>query len=477
MQVARALFDTLYLYDADGNVRPNLVAKSEHNDDFTVWTTTLRPNIKFHNGKKVTANDVIRDQEYFRTSPVLGGAYARTYIDRSEIIDELTYRVFTKRPWPTMPHAGTTQLAVVADPDWLTSPDWAHPIGTGPFKIESWNLGKNMVLTRNPDYWRTDQWGNHLPYLDKLEYQVIPSDQERAEALAAGRVDVMMQTLATPAIAGMREQCKAGRLQCYSDEKGETPEDFVVLNTTKPPFNDVDARRALALAVDRDDYVRRVTGGLVETADGMYGPSSPWYSPSAYPAYDPTTAKRLVNGVKARNKGVFRFELIAPATEDAARMTAYLQEAWKRVGIDVTVSTMDNQKKIINLVTGAYQASLTQQFDAAHPVVNIAFFDPDQNSGALTLSFPRLSDPELSSLVEMFLRLPPEMPQWRAVNAKIMDRLNELVPFIWLDHAPRTILARPNVVNVVRSTLPDGELAEDFLLGSHPVSQIWIKRG
>src|SRR5690606_18974063 len=155
-----------------------------------------------------------------------------------------------------------------------------------------------MVLTRNADYWRIDQWGNRLPYLDKLEFQVIPNDTERAEALQAGRIDVMMQTLMTPGVSRLREQCRARELQCFSDEKGETPEDLVVLNTTRPPFNDLDARRALAMAIDREDYVRQVTGDLLEPADGMYAGSSPWYSPSAYPGFDPVAARQLVDAVK-----------------------------------------------------------------------------------------------------------------------------------------------------------------------------------
>jgi hypothetical protein len=120
---------------------------------------------------------------------------------------------------------------------------------------------------------------------------------------------------------------------------------------------------------------------------------------------------------------------------------------------------------------------LTQLFDAAHPVVNFAFFDPFQAVDApLSLSFPRLRDPELSNLVETFLRVNPEPSEQRALNTRIMDRVNEIVPFVWLDHAPRSIFAHPNVVNIVQATLPDGEIAQDFLLGSHPTSQIWIKR-
>src|SRR3954464_5027209 len=59
MQVSRALFDTLYAYDADGNAQPNLAAHADHNGDYTEWTVTLRPNIRFHDGRPLTATDIV----------------------------------------------------------------------------------------------------------------------------------------------------------------------------------------------------------------------------------------------------------------------------------------------------------------------------------------------------------------------------------------------------------------------------------
>jgi peptide/nickel transport system substrate-binding protein len=478
MQVARALFDPLFLFDADGNVQNNVVEKVEHNDAYTEWTVTIRSGITFHNGKKLTAADVVRESKLNRESPVLGGAYRLATIESSDVLDEHTFRTRTRKPWPTFRQQSTTQLGFVLDPDWLTSGDYQRPIGTGPFRIDRWEVGKRLVVTRNPDYWRSDRWGNRLPYLDRIEFQIVPSDQERAELLSAGKLDVMMQTLTTPNLVQLRTRCRAGELQCFSDEKGETPEDLVVLNTSKAPLNSLDARRALAMAVDRDDYVRHVTGGLNQPADSMFAPSSPWYSPTKYPDYDPTEAARLAGRVKVRNKGVFRFELLAPPTEEANRVTRYLQDAWRKVGIDVDVVTLDNQKKIIQQVSGKYQASLTQLFDSTHPVGMTAYLDPEPvRDDQLTVAFARLADPEIGVRAEALVRAdPPENSTWRTATARLVERVNIMVPFIWLDHAPRTVVARPNVVNITQATLPDGGIAQDFHLGSHAVSQIWIKR-
>jgi peptide/nickel transport system substrate-binding protein len=475
LEVSKALFDTLFTYDADGTPQPNLVMSYEHNEDYTVWTVTLRPGIRFHNGKPLTAASIVETNEYFRASTIIGGAYHLTALDHADVIDELTYRLYTSKPWPTMRDSGTSPLSVAADLEWLKGEDWAHPVGTGPFKIESWTLEHSLVVTRNRDYWRSDRWGNKLPYLDSIEFRVMPSDLERANALRAGHLDIMMQTLPTAELAELRKECRARKLQCFSDEKGETPENFVVLNTSKPPFNDLDARKALAMAVNRDDYVQRVTGGESKPADGIHAPGSPWYTASTYPGYDQDGARRLADAVKARNGGTFAFELMGAANEEATRIMQYLQASWKAVGIDAAILSSDNQSKIRRQILGEYQASVTQAFDNPHPAINMAFLDTTQTKpGQATLVFSRLDDAELGDRIESVVRQPTN-DGWVVGNALVMERLNQLVPFIWLDHAPRTIIARSNVVNVVEATLPDGQVAADFTGGAHALSQIWLR--
>jgi peptide/nickel transport system substrate-binding protein len=475
MVVAHALFDTLFAYDADGNAQPNLVKSFEHNEDFTVWTITLRPGIKFHNGKPLTANDIVVANQLFRSSEVLGGAYNLTALDHSDVLDDLSYRMYTTKPWPTFRDSATSPLSVAADTEWLQSGDWGNPIGTGPFRMEKWDLNDKLLVSRNRDYWRTDRWGNRLPYLDSIEFRVMTNDLVRATALRSGQIDAMMQTLPTAELAELRKDCRAGQLQCFSDAKGETPENFVVLNTTKPPFDDPVARRALAMSVDRDDYVRHIAAGESTPADGIHAPGSPWFTPSSYPGYDLEEARKLIASVQERNGGSFRFELMGLASEEGTRIMQYLQAVWKQAGIEVTIAPIDNRTKIIRQVTGDYQASVTQAFDATHPAVNMAFIDTVVARNPLTIVFSRLDDAELGARIESLYRTPPDPQLWKERNGQVMERLNQLVPFIWLDHAPRTVVARTTVVNVVDATLPDGAPAADFTGGAHAVSQIWLR--
>jgi ABC-type transport system substrate-binding protein len=181
--------------------------------------------------------------------------------------------------------------------------------------------------------------------------------------------------------------------------------------------------------------------------------------------------------VKVRNRGIFRFELMTPATDNGSRIAQYLQQAWKKVGIEADILSLENSTKIIRQLKGDYQASLTQLFEATHPSQLTAFLDPGATrDGDLSLVFSRLNDPELGTRIEDLLRGEPEVGVWRAATARIVERVNVMIPFIWLDHAPRNFFARPNVVNITQATLPDGRVAQDFVLGSHSLSQIWIKR-
>ena len=199
MQVARALFDALFLYDADGNVQPNLVDRTEHNADYTEWTVTLRPGVTVP--QRQAPHRRRRSSGAGRSAATrrcIGSAYSPPPSTAPRSSTSSRTRSITKRPWPTMRQSGTPAGRRPIRTG-STSNDWAHPIGTGPFKVEKWDLGKNMVLTATRTTGtRTGRGNAALPRQDRVP--IIPSDQDRAEAAPGGQLDIMMQTLTTPGI-------------------------------------------------------------------------------------------------------------------------------------------------------------------------------------------------------------------------------------------------------------------------------------
>jgi len=472
--VSRTFFDTLTAFDDKGDVHPFVAERLEHNADFTEWTVTLRQGIAFHNGKPVTADAVVRVQQYLMRSPVVGGAYYFT--QGIQVKDDRTFSITMKKPFASFPASMATSIGVVADPDWIESNNATHPIGTGPFVFDSWTPGDKLTVRKNPAYWRTDDRGTRLPYLDTVEFRIITDDLSRSTAIRSGEVD-LIQTASGRDIVDFRDRASKGEFQSFSDAKFETLEDFVMLNTLAPPFDDVDARRALAHAIDQDDYVDVVTGGVNERADSAYGQASRWHTDVDGPEYDLETARALVEKVKAKNGGRFAFTLTGATRSEFTTSLQYLQQRWIDVGIEVEIVTYEQAAGIIHVVAGDYQAVLWQQFDFAHPIADSIFWLPDEARPIpeFSLNFARLKDDEINDALNAAAAAPEFDAQYEAF-ARVQRRQAELVPYVWLAHSARTIVARPGLVNLIEYRLPDGTRGLEFVQGSHPLDQVWLTR-
>jgi peptide/nickel transport system substrate-binding protein len=473
LTIARAIYDTLAVYDENGDVQPYLAERFDHDAAYTNWTVTLRDAITYSNGKPLTAESFVATQRALKASPVLAEVFDG--VSSWEVTGPRTFVMHGARPWTSFPLGMAAQIGVAVDPDWLSSDDITHPVGTGPFIVDHWDVNKEIVLKKNPTYWRKDERGVAYPYLDQVTFRVIVDETARADALRKGEIDLMMLTYATPSVGEMLNAARAGSFQAFSDKRFETPEDYVLINTARPPFNGIEARTALARAIDLDDYVAKVTGGLDEPADSPWKPGSPWYSPVEYPKYDPAEAHRLVDLVKERNGGQFRVTLLGNPSNESVRIQQYLQEQWARAGIEVNLESTPQQTKIIRMIQGDYQLALTQQFDNVNPGQDTVYWqDWHKPLGQLSLNFSRIADADLTRL--SLEGLGAEGALQKEKYAAMARRINELLPFVWLAHASRTVIAKPRLVNVVRATLPNGRTMLEFIQGSHPIHQIWLRR-
>jgi peptide/nickel transport system substrate-binding protein len=476
MQVARAIFDPLFEYDEDGEVHPFLLERAEHNEDYTEWTLVLRDNITFHNGRKMTATDLSRVSAQLMASEVVGAAWAINDLSGARIVDDRTLVVQSTKPWVTLPHQSASQLGFVPDPDWMESPDWEHPVGSGPFKVDRWAPGTELSLKRNPDYWRTDGRGVRLPYLDRVDFEIIPDDSDRLDLLRRGALDVLMQTAPGPAAAQLISTARDGEIQLVTENRDETPEDFVLLNTMRPPFTDVATRRGLATAIDRQAASQYLSQGVNPPADGMYEPSSPWYVPTSYPNYDPAQARTLLDRAIVRDGKPLSFVLKGPDTPEGLRAMNFVRDQLAKVGVEVRLEGVQLSQMLITMLQGNFDALILQHFDYPNPAPEMVFVNPAQVKpiGEFTLSLSRVTDAGITGAIDGALHSLDPAARKNA-TALLQQRLGEIVPYLWLVHGRRHIAARNGIVNLVNHTLPDGAPGMDFLLGSHRLDQAWLR--
>ncbi len=475
-EVARTIFDTLSAYDDESVIQPNLAESFVPNDDFTEWTITIRPGVTLHNGKSVDGETVKRNQEYLMASQLTGAAYEPVESFSLDPSNDLAFIAHMKRPWVNYPYALATQIGVVADNDWLESGNTDKPIGTGPFSLENWVSGSTLSVKKNPNYWR-----DGLPYLDEVEFKVVVDASSRSAALRTGSLDIIQSASATELNLFKQDVADGQDYQIFEATSGETSEVFVQTNGMAPPFDDVDARRALSYATDKQAYIDVVAGGRYEEANGPFPPSSPWYIETDYPQYDPVKAQELVDKVKAAHGGTFAFELVGPPTPEAAAGMQFLQQQWNQFGMDVTIPQVEQSQLIVKVLTGAYQATLWTQFDSPHPLGDSVWWHPNSapDIPGFALNFARNRDDRIGTALDA-AREATDPAAEKSLYQDVQTYLAEDNPYIWLYHTQLAIVAQPNVVNVVNYELPpnaQGETHKGLAIqfGSHPLYQVWLR--
>lgn len=453
--VGLAVYDTLVAYDAKGQTQPYLAKSLTASADYKTWTIALRPNITFSNGAPLTADAVTQVLNGHLASALTGPAFSS--IDKVTTTDTLTTTVTMKEPWVSFPSTLTNQLGVVPEPSTLSGKGDV-PIGTGPFVQVEWQQKNFWKGKKNPTYWRKDGDGVQLPYLDELEFRPITQQETRTAGFESGDLQ-MMHTTDPKAIVHFRQAAKDGTAQIVEDN-GEGEEGFIIMNNAKPPFDDVNMRRALAYATDAAGYNNTLDDGVPEVADNVFKTSSAWYAPTKnYPAFDMAKATQLVNDYKSANGGK------APAfvfgvTQDNAPNGAYLQQLWQQAGFQVDVKTYDQTNFIVDAIQGKYQANLWRQFGAPDPDGDYLWWTSknagDAGEGGLTLNIAR----HKSTCVDTALttgRESADLSVRKKAYADLQQCFADEVPYIWLNHAIWAVVAAPKVRGITNGPLPDGQ--------------------
>ena len=304
------VFNNLVLYKQDvaqnslRSIVPELATSWSSSEDGTRLTFKLREGVRWHDGKPFTSADVKctfdmlmgRSSQKFRKNPRLSW-----YQNVAEVTTDGDFEAsfVLKRPQPAL-------LALLASgyspvyPCHVTPAQMrTNPIGTGPFRFVELKQNESIKLTRNPDYWRKDR-----PYLDGIEFPIIANRSTAMLAFAAGQVDMTYPAEVTvQLLKGVKEQ--APRAIC--DFKPTNVSTNLIVNRERPPFDDPELRRAMALTLDRKAFVDILYEGKADIGGAMLPPpEGVWGMPAdmlkAVPGYGPDIAKNRAQARKIMEK-------------------------------------------------------------------------------------------------------------------------------------------------------------------------------
>jgi peptide/nickel transport system substrate-binding protein len=318
-----ALYNSLLAFDKNAQMQLSLAEEFTPNAKATEWTIRLRPGVTFHNGKDLTADDVLFTfQRIWNPKKPLQGA---NYLERLDLanakkLDKLTLRIPCHTPFgyfdQVQPNYHFFIVPVGYDP--------RHPIGTGPFKFKSFTPGQQSVFVRNENYWQPN-----VPYVDEVIITDYPDETSQLNALNSGEVDIIDQL--TGSSVPIVES--AGGKIVVSNGQLFTP---FTMRMDQAPFNDVRVRQAFRLVVDRPQMRQLLFNGDGVLGNDLYCPFDKQYNHALPQRHqDIEQAKSLLKAAGHSNLSVTLISVpIAAGTLQAAQIFA--QQASK-AGIKVNI--------------------------------------------------------------------------------------------------------------------------------------------
>jgi peptide/nickel transport system substrate-binding protein len=405
IQVASAIYDTLTAPNEKGDYVPYLAKSIEPNADYTEWTIGLRSGIKFHNGEDLNAEIVKKNLDGYLTGVLFGLVLAD--VNEITVADPMTVKITTRVPWVAFPAFlwSTGRLGIAAAEQIDAGEDCKRKlIGTGPFKLVEWTPNDKLVAEKNPTYWQKDENGVQLPYLDQITFRPQENTSQLVSGLKGGQYDLVHLTDGKE-ISRLRNDSQVKQLESTrSAEIGH-----VMLNTSKPPFNNLNARLALAYATDADELNRVHEGGIHKLAKQPYAPETLGYQEDpGWPEFNLQKAKDAAAKYKQETGQDLRFELDTTPDPATQALAASHKAQWEEAGIIANIVAPTEQSQYINVgIGGSYEAILWRNFPGGDPDTlyvwwhSKAWNDETQAFDKVNLTnFGRINDPEIDAALE-----------------------------------------------------------------------------
>ncbi len=396
----------------------------------------LREDVFWQDGVQLTADDVAFTYAMM-TDPKTPTAYAADFLNIKEFrqTGRFTFEAEYEKPFarslitfmqPIMPKH------LLEHEDIVTTGFSRAPIGAGPYKLKKWDHGASLLLEANERYFKG------RPYLDEMLYRIIPDTSTIFMEARAGNIDLLDLTPQQYLL-----QTKGGEWETRWNKYKylASAYTYVGFNLEDPRFADKRVRKALSMAMDRSAIIKGALMGLGEPTVGPYKPGSWVYNDDlkGFP-YDPAKAEELLKeaGWSAGRDGILRKDgmelsftvLVNQGNEERIKVATILQQFWKKIGVNISVRTVEWAAFINEFVNKGRFESLILGWNILD--------DPDifdvWHSSAIKengLNFVGFSNAEVDELLES-ARVSVDREKRKALYDRMQEILYEEEPYLFL---------------------------------------------
>jgi peptide/nickel transport system substrate-binding protein len=468
-----SIYDTLLLPTSDGlGLKAGLATKWDWSDGGKTLTVALRQGVKFSDGTPLTADDVkwsidrARDPKEGAWNSLLGS------VDSVNIADPATIVFKLKHPDPTLlPVLATFNTGILPSKKFMAAAGTTldekakafaeKPIGSGPFMVTDWQRGVSMKLARNPYHWNIAADGKPLPYLDELEFQIIPDDATRLLKLKAGEL-------------GGSEFIPYARVAELKADPGldmqlwpSTKINYLTMNVRPTlkngaanPLSNLKVRQAINHAINKDALIAVTTRGLGKPMKSMMSSKTPLMDGTAPPyPYDVAKAKALL----AQSGVAPGFELscmtLAGSADEISNMTA-IQQMLAAIGIKLKIEQLDNATRNARYKSADFQmrnALWTDDLADPSEIGSYILYSPTVQSLHSGWKSDRVDTLFLASQEEI------DIPKRRAQYKEMQDIYKADAPMVFMYESPYPVAFRKNVKGFLQIPLGNNYFNEVYI--------------
>jgi peptide/nickel transport system substrate-binding protein len=431
------IFDTLVILDSEGKIAPGL-AESWTASALT-WTFRLRRNVKFHNGRGMTADDVVYSINRIR-DPATKSPRAGDFAEVQSITTSGPYTVVIRLKRPFSPLLAKLAFSTnVIVPKEVVQADGdlnKNPIGTGPFRFVSYAPQQRLILVRSADYWGKDAAGRQLPYLVRIEFVFLPDAVARATALRTGAVE-WIEYVPSSEVQSLRNDANI-------EVVGGLSANFraLYINNEVAPFNNVKVRQAIAWTINRKEIIDTALFGVggIESVGSTIPPKNYYtVSKNLYDKVDLTRARQLL--AEAGHPNGFEAELYVTSTYDFLRTPAELIQAQLgRIGIRLRIVAADWSVYLPTALASKFTLTILGTSGQSDPD---DFLYPSFKTGA-PLNLNKYSDATVDRLLEQG-RATADQAARKHIYEQVQLRIQETVPMVLIFHSTQFEAVRKNV--------------------------------
>ncbi len=397
----KLLFNGLIRYNSKTlNPEGDLAERWDFSADGKELTFKLRSGVKWHDGQPFTAEDVKFTFDTMLDTKVTARFRSNIRgVTEVQVLDPLTVKLKLSASLPSLPiQLGYNVLMVpkhlLQGKDLNAPTDFLKkPIGTGPFKIVEYTPGSTMTVERNEAF----HFG--APLLDRITLRVIPDINSQLAQMKSGELDFMLMEPDQAASLG-------GSSNIVVQNAAQVNYYYIAYNNSRPYFADKAVRQALTMAVNREEIVKSILGGAGRVAYGPINPLLAWAHTDdvqKWP-YNPEMAKQQLDaagwkvgagGIREKDGQKLAFELIVDRGNTTRESTAAVaQQAWKNIGADVKINTMEFNASLERLQKGDYD-TIVEWFITAPDLDLLAYYGTGGTS-----NFWKYSNPQVDTLLD-----------------------------------------------------------------------------